>query len=169
MIILLVIILNIYLLLVLLRTIYTLCVGYLYTNVSIKERIKDYNPLVTVLIPAYNEHVGIEKTVRSVLRNTYKNLEVIVINDGSTDNTSEIVNKLLKIYKKRLSLIDKKNGGKASALNAGILQSNGDVILTIDADSYIYPDAIEYLVHALSDPNIDCAVGSILIGNRKLL
>src|SRR5882762_1248351 len=117
--------------------------------------IHKYHPLVSVIIPAWNEEVGVRKTLASVLANSYARVEVVVVNDGSTDRSREIVNASIAEHRSRAQRNGDKrivkqiyvpNGGKGRALNTGIQRSAGDIILTIDADSALAPDAIVKLV-----------------------
>lgn len=90
-------------------------------------------PLVSVVIPAYNAETFIERTLYSVLQQTYQNIEVLVINDGSSDSTTNIVERIAKADS-RLHLYHQKNAGVAAARNLGIQQSKGKLIAFIDAD-----------------------------------
>ena len=89
--------------------------------------------LVSVIIPAYNAGLYIEETVRSVLAQTHKNLELIIINDGSTDNQDVIINKLLS-EDKRIQYITQKNAGVSAARNHGYKLSKGEYLGFLDAD-----------------------------------
>jgi poly-beta-1,6-N-acetyl-D-glucosamine synthase len=160
-------IIGIYLLFALFRAVYALCVGFFYVHKT-PHIGKDYNPLVSVVIPAWNESVGIAKTVKSVLNNSYKNLEIIVVNDGSSDNTSEIVEKLIEKNPEKIRLISQENGGKHSALNNGIKNAKGEIIVTIDGDSYVYQNAIKLLIQGLSDNTINATVGKIIVGKPAI-
>lgn len=98
-----------------------------------KTVMLEYNvtPLITVIIPTYNLDRYVRSAIDSVLRQTYRNVEIIVVDDGSNDNTRDIV----KIYeKKRVNYIFKENGGLASARNAGVANSSGELIAFLDAD-----------------------------------
>lgn len=99
--------------------------------------------LVTVIVPTYNTSKYIKKCIDSILNQTFKNIELIVIDDGSTDNTKDIIK---KIDDKRLKYIYKENGGVSSARNLGIDLSTGNYIMFVDSDDYIDKDFIE-VVH----------------------
>ncbi len=101
----------------------------------------DERPLVSVIIPAYNAELFIEETLKSVLGQTYKNIEVIVVDDGSQDGTTEIVNKFREIDQ-RVKLVTQVNSGVAVARNTGIAKAQGEFIAPIDADDIWYPDNI---------------------------
>jgi biofilm PGA synthesis N-glycosyltransferase PgaC len=111
-----------------------------------------WTPSVSVLIPAWNEEVGIVKTIKSVLHTQYPRLQIVVINDGSTDGTHEKVTGFMADHKPeerygaRLEYLNVSNGGKARAMNRGFLEADGEIIITIDADSIMDPSAIANLV-----------------------
>ncbi len=157
-------ILGLYLLLALVRAVYALCIGFFYLHKYPKPDAS-YNPFISIVIPAWNEEMGIKKTLDSVLKSTYKNYEIIVVNDGSSDSTKYIVESYHKKYPKKVILFNQKNQGKYTALNKGIKNSKGEIIVTIDADSYVYPNAIQLLVEALSDKSFDATVGKIIVGS----
>ena len=112
---------------------------------------------MTVIIPAYNEQVGIVKTIESVLSNDYANLTILVVNDGSTDLTHEKVMGFCECAdyshqqgKNAIRYLRLPNGGKANALNEALqtLDSDTDIVVTIDADCIMHPDAIRFREHA---------------------
>lgn len=162
-------IIGIYLFIMLFRMFYSLCLGFLYIKPSLVNKNK---PLVSIIIPAWNEEIGIKKTIQSVMSSTYKNIEIIVVNDGSTDGTLYRVNKLVKAYRRnwsKIKIINQTNQGKANALNNGIRASQGGVIVTIDADSYLEKHALKRLVASLGNNKYDVAIGQIQVGNTKSL
>lgn len=134
----------------------------------------DYKPKVSVIIPAYNEEVGLLGTIKSVLKSDYKNLEVIIVNDGSTDSSHKIMLNFLKKYKNatlpknkpKLKYFYKKNEGKGKALNYGIQKSAGEIIITIDADCAITPTTIKNFVKPFADKTVSAVVGNVKIGNK---
>jgi peptidoglycan-N-acetylglucosamine deacetylase len=122
-------------------------------------------PLHSVLIPAFNEAMVIEHTVRRILQSDYPNLEVIVIDDGSTDGTSDVVREHFST-ESRVRLITVANGGKASALNHGLAAAQGEVIVALDADTHFEHSAISKLVRWFQDPAIGAVAGNAKVGNR---
>lgn len=112
---------------------------------------------LSIIIPAYNVEKYIEKSVRSVLNQTLKEIEIIVINDGSTDDTKDILNKLEK-EDKRLKVLHKKNGGLSSARNAGLKICCGKFIAHLDGDDWIEQDAYELMYKAAIENNLDIVV-----------
>jgi cellulose synthase/poly-beta-1,6-N-acetylglucosamine synthase-like glycosyltransferase len=141
----------------------------------------DYNPKVSILVPAWNEAVGIVTTIESILESSYKNLEIIIVNDGSTDDSHAIIRKFIERYRLRLLhanssgvQIDiryayKKNGGKGAALNTAIAMSRGSILISTDADCFVAPDAVSKFVAYFRDPRVMAAVGNVKIGNSKTL
>jgi cellulose synthase/poly-beta-1,6-N-acetylglucosamine synthase-like glycosyltransferase len=128
--------------------------------------MKDYAPPVTIVVPAYNEAVGIERAVRSLAASDYPDFEVIVVDDGSTDDTANIVDRLRL---DRVRVIQKENGGKASALNAGIEASTAPVVVMVDGDTVFEPEALGRLVLPLGDPAVGAVSGNTKVGNRRTL
>ncbi len=127
-----------------------------------------YNPRVAVLIPAYNEEAVIVRTIRSVLNSDYKNLHVIVVDDGSQDRTAEVAREAFagEIAAGRLQVLRKRNEGKAAALNYGLEFIGEEVYLGIDADTAVAADAISKLVPHFEDPMIGAMAGNAKVGNR---
>lgn len=105
--------------------------------------IKDNGPVVSVLVATYNYGRYIEAAVRSILAQTHINLECIVIDDGSTDNTSAV---LAEIVDHRLVVRQQENAGQAMAWNAAFAQSRGEYVFFCDADDYFYPSKVEYIL-----------------------
>ncbi|MEY3679354.1 MAG: hypothetical protein RI924_1495 [Bacteroidota bacterium] len=159
-----------------------------YNNILVSE----FAPSVSILAPAYNEALNIVDNVRSLLSLHYNNYEVIVVNDGSSDDTLALMVKAFDLKKQhyalnqriatenvrgvyrstnlgleRLIVIDKENGGKADALNAGINLAHNSLLLCIDADCIIEPDAILKLVKPFMDEplKVIAAGGVIRIAN----
>lgn len=105
-----------------------------------------FNPLVSIIIPVYNGSNYVKEAIDSALAQTYKNIEVIVVNDGSTDNTEKIV----KSYGDKIRYFYKENGGVASALNLAIENSKGEYISWLSHDDVYYPNKIQKQIEALS-------------------
>ena len=161
-----------YMLFVFVRMVYQIATGFLYVAPAKKQPRRGYWPLVSVVIPAWNEEVGIVKTLKSVMASTYRNIEIIVIDDGSTDSTIRRVKRYKQRYDRknsRIHLISQDNTGKAAALNKGIAKASGELIVTLDADSYLAPKSIAELVRTMANPNYAVAIGEIVVGNTKNL
>lgn len=127
-------------------------------------------PTLSVLVPAYNEGKTIGDTISKIFDEGYQNLlEVIVINDGSIDNTGKIVLDLKKIYGKRLRLINKKNSGKANSLNQALKIARGELIGIIDADSYPEKQAFVRMIGHFEDSSVGAVTAACTPRNRKTL
>lgn len=130
-------------------------------------------PSVSVLIPAWNEEVGIVKTIQSVLDTNYPSLQVVVINDGSTDGTHEEITRFMQGNERllregtSLAYLKLENGGKARAMNSGLMQATGEIVVTVDADSAMHPDAITKLVRCFDDPEVGGVAGNVVVANRR--
>lgn len=125
----------------------------------------DNPPLVSVLIPAYNEEKVITSSIRQILKSRYVNLEVIVVDDGSTDATSAVVTGHFA-NEPRVRLITIPNAGKAHAVNTALRESHGDVVVALDADTQFEPETIPRLVRWFGDPTIGAVAGNAKVGNR---
>lgn len=133
-----------------------------------KRRQAGYNPLVSVVISAYNEEKVLEGTVHSLLASHYRNIEIIIVDDGSKDGTGVVAKRLAARYKRVRAFI-KQNGGKASGLNYGIKHAKGEVIIGIDADTIFPPSTIGRLVRHFSDPEVGAVAGNVKVGNIENL
>lgn len=121
------------------------------------------SPLVSIIVPAFNEERVIARSIESLVETDYPNKEIIVVDDGSTDNTFAIASSYgrlgVKVYRKE-------NGGKHSALNYGIRLSSGEIIVTVDADSIIARGAVRALVRKFQDDAVNAVCGNIKVLNR---
>lgn len=123
-----------------------------------------HTPTLSVLIPAYNEGRVIARTVESVLAQDYPDLEVIVVDDGSTDDTV-IAARVLE-DDRRVRVLTQANAGKAAALNHAIDVARGTALVVIDADTVLAPDALRHLVRPLVDARVGAVAGNAKVGNR---
>ncbi|HKU01988.1 MAG TPA: glycosyltransferase [Arthrobacter sp.] len=117
---------------------------------------------VTVIVPAYNESAGIEAAVLSILASTHP-VEVIVVDDGSTDGTADIVEAL---DLPGVTVIRKENGGKPSALNAGIEAASHELVVMVDGDTVFEPDTVRALIQPFADPKVGAISGNTKVANR---
>jgi len=121
---------------------------------------------VSVLVPAFNEEKTVEKTIESIFNIDYPLKEVIVINDGSTDNTESKIKSLLKKYPE-LKLINKKNSGKGDSLNKGINIAKGELVVVVDADSYPARNSFKKLIGFFDDEKVGAATCVFIPRNKN--
>lgn len=110
--------------------------------------------IVSIIVPAYNVDKYIEKCITSILEQTYTNIEVIVVNDGSTDKTGKLIDKISQ-NDKRVHVLHKKNAGVSAARNSGIEISTGEYLVFVDGDDYIAPDYVEYMLSLIENTGSD--------------
>ena len=124
----------------------------------------EYNPFVSVVIAAYNEEKVICKTIESILESDYNNFEIIIVNDGSTDNTAGVITENFK-DNTNIRLINKINTGKSSSVNVGFKEAKGEIVVALDADTLIAKNAITLLICHFTDENIAAVSGNVKVGN----
>jgi cellulose synthase/poly-beta-1,6-N-acetylglucosamine synthase-like glycosyltransferase len=127
-------------------------------------------PLVSVLVPAYNESETIAPALESLLALDYPNLEILVIDDGSTDDTHNRAMRFVGDHDgRRVRVLRKPNGGKWSALNLGFYRARAELLLCVDADSRLDPRALRFMVMRMMEPGVDAVAGQVRVRNRKKL
>jgi cellulose synthase/poly-beta-1,6-N-acetylglucosamine synthase-like glycosyltransferase/spore germination protein YaaH/peptidoglycan/xylan/chitin deacetylase (PgdA/CDA1 family) len=124
---------------------------------------ESYEPSVSVIIAAYNEGKVIARTIEAVLGNGYPHIEVIVVDDGSKDDTA---GEVTRHFRDRVRLLLQENAGKAAALNAGIAHATGEIIIALDADTVFAKDTIHKLVRHFANPIVGAVAGNVKVGNR---
>ena len=112
---------------------------------------------ISVIVPVYNVEQYLERCVDSIINQTYKNLEIILVNDGSTDNSGQLCDELAK-KDDRIRVIHKKNGGLSDARNVGIDEAEAELVGFIDSDDYIDEDMYEVLINNLKAANADLSM-----------
>ncbi len=136
----------------------------------------EYKPRVSILVPAWNEQDGIITTVEALLESLYKNVEILVIDNASTDNTAANVEALIKRHRSKtrkqpraekiaVKYLYEGSQGKGHALNLGLRKATGDIIMSIDADCYVPKETVGNFVEYFRDPKVMAAVGNVRIGN----
>ena len=133
------------------------------------SEVEAYKPTVAILIPAYNEEKVIERTVRAALNSDYPGLHVIVIDDGSTDNTLEVARRAFAREEAsgRVRILTKPNSGKADALNFGLEHlRDEEFFVGIDADTVIARNAISRMIPHFLNPKVAAVAGNAKVGNR---
>ncbi|MCH4099750.1 MAG: glycosyltransferase [Prevotella sp.] len=118
------------------------------------------SPLVSIIIPLYNKEKSIKTTIESALHQSYSNIEIVVIDDGSTDNSADIAKNLAK-QDNRIHFVHQENSGASSARNRGVRESSGDWIMYFDADDLLYDYCVESLVKMYQEhPGADIYAGN---------
>ncbi len=124
-------------------------------------------PQVTILVPAYNEGKVLEAAVESLMAIDYPHFEVLVVDDGSTDDTFGQALRLSAVYgSQRLRVITQSNGGKAMALNNGIANARGELVLCMDGDSRLERQTLKQAVRHFRDPGVGAVAGNVRVVNR---
>lgn len=129
-----------------------------------RERSGAEMPRVSVVIPAYNEEKVIGATIQALLASDYEALEIVVVDDGSTDGTFAEA-RAIAMEDLRVRCLRKPNEGKARAANHGVAYARGDIVVSVDADTIVAPDAIRHLVSHFVDPEVAAVCGNVEVGN----
>ena len=130
-----------------------------------KERV----PMVSIMVPCYNEGDNLDEAIPYLLQLRYPNYELIFINDGSKDNTGEIIDRWAK-EDERIVALHQDNQGKASALNHGLLVAKGQYVACIDGDAVLDFDAIDYMVQTLElNQTYGAVTGNPRVRNRSTI
>jgi glycosyltransferase involved in cell wall biosynthesis len=126
------------------------------------------NPLISVIVPVYNSEATLDKCVESIINQTYKNLEIFLVNDGSVDSSLSICQKIAATDS-RIKVIDKKNGGVSSARNLGLDKSSGDFIAFVDSDDWISLNMYERMLSLMNQYNSElCICGRVRVVEGKI-
>lgn len=163
-----------FLIVLLFRYFILLVLAYLYLNEYTFKTTEGFYPFVSIIVPVYNEGKVLAESIYSLLKLDYSNYEIIIVNDGSTDDTFDVGKELVgyqrgKYKDIKVSMINKPNGGKAKALNAGISYSNSDLVLCMDGDSTLSEETLKVAVRHFADPAIGAVAGNVKVMNRKKL
>ncbi len=115
--------------------------------------------LISIIVPAYNAEKYLERCVQALLKQSYQNIEIVIVNDGSTDSTGMFCGRLAQMSDK-IKFYTKENGGAASARNYGLRKAQGEYITFVDADDIVFEDYIEYMYRLLTDCDADVSMCS---------
>ncbi len=145
---------------------------FLFVGLALIQRYKEkrrvfpvgFTPTVSVVIAAYNEEKVIARTIQSLLDSDYPHLEILVVDDGSRDDTSGVVARAFG-DEPRVRLFRKENGGKASALNRGLASATGEIFISLDADTLFAKDTVWQLTRHFANPRIGAVSGNVRVGN----
>lgn len=162
----------IFLFVLLVRYFAILIFAYLYINNYTFRKNGEFNPFVSIIIPVYNEEKVLKQSIKSLLEQNYPDYEIIIVNDGSTDNTRVVAESLVGYHKGvysniKVSLINQPNSGKAKALNSGIKYSKADFVLCMDGDSQLSDLALRSAARHFINPKIGAVAGNVKVLNRK--
>lgn len=158
------IIVMIALILSIVRLIILLIGNMLYKKPKIIAKSFTNKPLVSIIIPCYNEEKVVNRTIKSLLNSTYPNLEIVAVDDGSPDNSYQVMKNMYG-DNSQVKIFTKANGGKGEALNYGISKSAGEYLIFMDADTLFLPDAVELLMNHFDDPKVMGVAGNVQAGN----
>jgi cellulose synthase/poly-beta-1,6-N-acetylglucosamine synthase-like glycosyltransferase/peptidoglycan/xylan/chitin deacetylase (PgdA/CDA1 family) len=125
-----------------------------------------YAPFVSVIVPAHNEALVIKNTINSLLASDYDSYEIIVVDDGSVDNTSEIVRENFSTTEKVRLFSVPTASGKSAALNLGLRHAGGEIVVALDADTLFAPNTVRVLARRFSEPMMGAVAGNAKVGNR---
>lgn len=140
--------------------------SFIYTFAEKKDEVDTF-PSISIVIPAYNEEITISSCIRSMLALDYSRYEVIVVDDGSSDNT---FNEAMKYSEAGVRVIRQKNAGKASALNTGIKIAKGEIVITVDADSMLHPETLKWISRRFSSNHrLGAVAGNVKIDKPTTL
>ena len=156
----------IFLFILLLRYFGILVLSYFYLNDYTFKATNGFKPFVSIIVPVYNEAKVITDSIRSLLKLNYANFEIIIVNDGSNDETKLVGMRKGKLGDVKVSLINKPNGGKASALNAGIKFSSAEFVLCMDGDSQLSENSLKLAIRHFKNPCIGAVAGNVKVLNR---
>lgn len=164
--------LAIFLLVLLARYFGILVLSYMHLAKYTNEIKSDYFPFISIIVPVYNEGIVLRDSIASLLKLNYPNYEIIIVNDGSTDDTAQVGESLAGFHRGissnvKVSLINRPNGGKAKALNSGILYSSAEFVLCMDGDSQLSPDTLSKSARHFRNPQIGAVAGNVKVLNRK--
>jgi peptidoglycan/xylan/chitin deacetylase (PgdA/CDA1 family)/GT2 family glycosyltransferase len=147
------------------RTILLLALARRHRRRPERERFDpSFTPPVSIVVPAYNEAAGIEAAVRSLALGDYPGVDVIVVDDGSTDGTAELVRSLGLA---NVRVVRQENQGKPAALNAGISIARGEIVVMVDGDTIFEADTLRHLVQPFADAGVGAVAGNTKVANRR--
>lgn len=140
--------------------------NYFKDKKNIPQNAALFKPLVSVIVPAYNEELNCVATVKSLLKQDYPALEIIFVDDGSKDKTFENISRAFN-DSPNVKIFTKENGGKAAALNYGIAHASAEFLLCIDADTQLKKNAISKMIPYFVDEKVGAVAGNVKVGNTN--
>lgn len=125
---------------------------------------RSYKPLISIVVPAYNEEMGVIRTVESLLKTTYDRTQIIVVDDGSKDKTLAMLHNFQRRNPGKITVVHQVNGGKAAAINRAVKYwAKGSLVMVVDADSLVHPDAISKMVAHFRDRRVIASAANVKI------
>ncbi|MFV0342988.1 MAG: glycosyltransferase family 2 protein [Anaerocolumna sp.] len=121
-------------------------------------------PLISVIVPIFNTQDYLARCIDSILEQSYTNIEILLVNDGSTDKSPDICDNYA-VIDKRISVIHKVNGGISDARNQGLDRASGDYVTFLDSDDFLHPNFLKYLLYLSLKYNCETSVCSLYMGN----
>jgi poly-beta-1,6 N-acetyl-D-glucosamine synthase len=156
-----------FLLLLILRHFVLVWFSYLHQRELADSNVSDVYPFVSIIVPAFNEGEVIQSSLSSLLELRYPYFEIIAVDDGSTDGTYEKMKEFEgNHYGVRVQVFRKENSGKAETLNYGIRRSKAPIVVCMDADSRLAPEALRFAVKHFDDPHVGAVAGNVKVINR---
>jgi poly-beta-1,6 N-acetyl-D-glucosamine synthase len=156
-----------FLLLLILRHFILIWFSYLHQRELSQDDTPDVYPFLSIIVPAFNEAEVIQSSLSSLLELRYPYYEIIAVDDGSTDGTFERMREFEgNHYGVKVSVFRKENSGKADTLNYGIRRSKAPIVVCMDSDSRLTPDALRYAVKTFADPHVGAVAGNVKVINR---
>ena len=119
----------------------------------------DDEPLVSIIVPGYNEEKVLGACISSILASSYQHFELIMVNDGSTDSTAKVMRDLAEANPYTVIFVDQQNSGKGAALNTGTAYANGEFIMYVDSDGVFGKDTIRQMLKAFDSPKVGAVSG----------
>jgi biofilm PGA synthesis N-glycosyltransferase PgaC len=163
----LVVMLGAFLVLLILRHFLLIWFSYLHQRELAYEEFNEVYPFLSIIVPAFNEGEVIQSSLSSLLELRYPYYEIIAVDDGSSDDTYEKMRAFEgNHYGVRVSVFRKENSGKADTLNYGIRRSRAPIVVCMDSDSRLAPDALRYAIMHFQDPTVGAVAGNVKVINR---
>lgn len=156
-----------FLLLLVLRHFVLIWFSYLHARELSQDDYGENYPFISIIVPAYNEAEVIQASLASLLELRYPYYEIIAVDDGSSDGTYEKMKEFEgNHYGVRVQVFRKENSGKAETLNFGIRRSKAPIVVCMDSDSRLTPEALRFAIHHFRDPNVGAVAGNVKVINR---
>lgn len=156
-----------FLMVLILRHFFLVWFSYLHARELAHDEIPDNYPFLSIIVPAYNEAEVIASSLSSLLELQYPYYEIIAVDDGSTDGTYERMKQFEgNHYGVNVAVFRKENSGKADTLNYGIRRSKAQIVVCMDSDSRLTPEALRYAVYHFQDPHVGAVAGNVKVINR---